>query len=250
MEIWKSVRSAFGFYEVSSTGGMRSLDRVVNHSSGGISKIKGEKISATINEYGYRQTTISLNGNKRNILVHRIIAEAFIPNFYGKLFVNHKNGIRADNRVDNLEWCTQQENMEHRHIFLGDPARYGIRIFQANWDGQIMKTWDNFTQAMTSGYERTGLSSSLNGHTRQYKGFLWWYEGYEPDLSRMDLSGLKKGNGLSKRVVQLSKDGVFIKEWETIGKAGRELGIQAKNISRSLKYPQKTTGGCKWKYAQ
>jgi hypothetical protein len=62
---------------------------------------------------GYKTTILSLNGKKESASIHRLVAEAFIPNPEGKPYVNHINHSKADNRVGNLEWCTQQENAQH-----------------------------------------------------------------------------------------------------------------------------------------
>ncbi len=64
---------------------------------------------------GYERLTLSNNGKTKSFALHRLLAEAFIPNLCGKLYVNHINGIKTDNRLENLEWCTQQENTKHAY---------------------------------------------------------------------------------------------------------------------------------------
>lgn len=63
--------------------------------------------------HGYQTVYLWLNGRGKHKKIHRIVAETFIPNFGGKPEVNHKDGNKLNNRVDNLEWCTSQENSEH-----------------------------------------------------------------------------------------------------------------------------------------
>ncbi len=71
-------------------------------------KQKGQR-AGCINNKGYRVLTFK----KKSYLEHRVIAELFLPKVEGKDYVNHKNGIKDDNRIENLEWCTQQENCTH-----------------------------------------------------------------------------------------------------------------------------------------
>lgn len=105
-EIWKDVDGWEGLYQVSNTGLVKSLKRKYSKKGVSIRKL-------TPNPDGYPTITFSINDKCRMRLVHRLVAIAFIPNPESKPCVNHKNGIKSDNRVDNLEWCTHQQNMEH-----------------------------------------------------------------------------------------------------------------------------------------
>lgn len=81
--------------------------------NGDIIGIYGKKLRPRINQFGYSKAVIYFNGKKSNEFTHRIIAFCFIPNPLNKPQVNHINGIKTDNRVENLEWVTNSENQRH-----------------------------------------------------------------------------------------------------------------------------------------
>jgi len=111
-EEWRDIEGYEGMYQVSNLGNVRSLDRTIA-SSGRLIKRKGMLLSAKPNKRGYCGLTIHKNGVGEKFFVHRLVALTFIANPECKLTVNHINGIKHDNRVDNLEWNTIEENNQH-----------------------------------------------------------------------------------------------------------------------------------------
>ena len=105
MEDWRDIRGYEGLYQVSNLGRVKSL---------GNNKSKKEKIlKPYLNKDGYSLINLYKKGKIKNFQVHRLVAEAFIPNVNNYLQVNHKDENRTNNKVDNLEWCTHKYNLNY-----------------------------------------------------------------------------------------------------------------------------------------
>ena len=117
-EIWKpilDVKSGLydGYYEVSNLGRVKMLPRLLNHNKG--MRVSKEKIVTGSNSHGYKIVSFKKDGIKAVVAVHILVARAFIENPCPDKFkiVNHLNSDRADNRVENLEWCDHSRNAKH-----------------------------------------------------------------------------------------------------------------------------------------
>lgn len=113
IEVWKSI-PGFEWYEVSNIGRVRSIDREFINSIGRKCFLKGAYIKPTISK-GYYRLGLRLKGEKKMMNIHRLVALAFIPNPNNFATVNHINGDKLDNRVENLEWCSVRENIHHAY---------------------------------------------------------------------------------------------------------------------------------------
>ena len=108
-EEWRDIIGYEGLYMVSNLGRVKSLER---YDSGG-RKIKEKVLTGTIDKKGYIIVDLTKNNKGKKLKVHRLVAEAFIPNPEDKPFIDHINTIRDDNRVENLRWATHKENMNN-----------------------------------------------------------------------------------------------------------------------------------------
>lgn len=108
-DIWRPVIGFEKYYEVSSNGTVRSISNNTRYRP----NQKPIILKPFLSEYGYYQVTLTINGNRFLKRVNRLVAEAFIPNPENKPCVNHKFGIKTDNRVSELEWATYSENEQH-----------------------------------------------------------------------------------------------------------------------------------------
>lgn len=122
-ERWLPIRGYEGLYEVSDMGRVRSLDRVCSDGK----RRKGRILRQGDNSDGYLLAKLSHRGTVKTKTTHSLVAEAFIGRRPGKGQVNHINGKRADNRVDNLEWVSRSQNMLHAYRVLGSASNVGER---------------------------------------------------------------------------------------------------------------------------
>ena len=131
MEIWKEIEGYEGLYEVSNTGKVRSLDRYTTGNRNRL--LKGKELRQRKNELNYCFVHLCKDGISKNTRVHRLVAQEFIPNPEDKPYINHKDANPMNNHVDNLEWCTQQENIQHAYKMGCFPVQAKITKEQVDY---------------------------------------------------------------------------------------------------------------------
>jgi hypothetical protein len=124
-EIWEDINGFEGIYQVSNKARVKSLHRVITRANGHKQTIKERIIKTCFNTSGYEDAVVQNGEKSKHLRVHRLVAIAFVPNPDNKKFVNHKDGKKANNLPDNLEWCTRSENEKHAH-------RIGLK----DWSGE------------------------------------------------------------------------------------------------------------------
>lgn len=120
MEEWRDVEGYEGLYQVSSYGRVRSVDRIVKYPDGKSPRhFKGKELRPQNASTGYLFVNLSRNSRIKRVGIHRLVALSFIQKPDGNMEVNHKDGNRHNNRVENLEWVTRGENILHSYRKLG-----------------------------------------------------------------------------------------------------------------------------------
>lgn len=116
-ELWKDVVGYEGLYMVSSNG--RVICVGSDRAKRATVSANGSLIMSSKENKGYLSVTFTKNNKRTQIQLHRVIAQAFIPNPHNKPQVNHINGVKSDNSIENLEWVTPSENVKHSFKVLG-----------------------------------------------------------------------------------------------------------------------------------
>lgn len=114
-EIWKKINGYEGIYEISNLGRIKSVPRT-HYMGNNRQRVIRERIRKFMAYAGYWRVNLNKNGVQKNYKVSRLVAQTFLPNYENKPCVNHKNGIKKDNRVENLEWATIAENNLHAYV--------------------------------------------------------------------------------------------------------------------------------------
>lgn len=179
-EIWKDVDGYGGFYEVSNIGRVRSKERITEIQPYCHITRKPKILKAQFNGTYYR-VVISVDGKSRQVLIHRLVAETFIPNPKGLPQVNHKDENGKNNHVNNLEWCTLQYNQSYgtkgkRHSeYMVKTA--GRPVVQFSKQGERIASFRSIMEASkNTGIYYSAIRETCNkGKSKTAGGYVWRY---------------------------------------------------------------------------
>ena len=154
-------------------GRIKSLERYKqNHSK--LQLVNEKILPLHINKRnGYMYVYLNKNAKGKNCRVHRLIAEVFIDNLNNLPQVNHIDGNKQNNRVDNLEWCTPKDNIRHSYK-LGLSNNYKIKVNQYDLNGNFIKSFESITQASAeTGISTGNISACINGKRKRAEQYIW-----------------------------------------------------------------------------
>lgn len=180
METWRSIKGHEG-YEVSSYGQIRSNERQVHYKDGRIGNFPGRILKAAVSKKGYERLRLSYvredGGYGRMVQVHRMVAEAFLPNPECKKQVNHKDANKRNNHVDNLEWATNLENHKHKlENNLYPESHMPKRVGKFDMEGNLIEEFDSlYSAAQSVGSRQWEVSRCASGQRKSHKGYAWHF---------------------------------------------------------------------------
>lgn len=161
-EIWKDVVGYEEMYKVSNLGNIYSVKR-------------GKLLKSRNNHNGYLQVRLYINGKGKELKVHRIVAEAFISNYYDKPQVNHKDEDKTNNRVDNLEWVTNKENSNWGTSIERSSEKRSKRI-KVIYQDDTYEIWGSANVfAREFGIDRRSVCNVLRGRQKTTHGMRFEY---------------------------------------------------------------------------
>jgi hypothetical protein len=198
IEIWKPVAHYEGIYQINNFGDLKSLERI----GGNNHHIKEKIISQQLDKLGYYKVTLTKNGKCKHVLVHRLVAEHFIPDKstfksmldedrslidLDKLEVNHKDENKQNNNVNNLEWCTHKYNSNYgtrtERIIPKtiDKTRTPVDQCDENWN--VIKEWYSTNEAARSlKIAQQNITKCCQGNRHHAGGFRWKYHNCKKEV--------------------------------------------------------------------
>lgn len=191
MEIWKDVVWYEGLYQVSNMWNVKSLDTRVKSCHNSTYIKQWEQLKPILTKNGYIRVCFSIGRIKKYFTIHRLVAQAFIPNPENKPQVNHINWIRDDNRVENLEWCTASENHLHKfrvlwynvsdkHIkqCINNNIKYKSKeVIQYTLNWEKIKIWDSVSDITRKlWFHQWNISSCARWERNIAHWFIWRYK--------------------------------------------------------------------------
>ena len=183
IEEWKPIRKYKGFYEVSNLGRVRSLPRDTKF--GQRQKLVKGQILKPIENNGYLYACLCKHNKSTRYAIHRLVADAFIPNYDNLPQVNHIDENKHNNRVDNLEWCTALYNNKHSNIYEKSALATRIPVVQYTKDGRKIAEYPSMLAASkATGVSVAGISACVKNRrckdskgvyytTKTAGGFVW-----------------------------------------------------------------------------
>ena len=189
-EQWKTI-DGYEDYEVSNYGRVKSLERIDNLGR----TIKEKILKQSTNNNGYQQVCLCKNGKRKMFQVHRLVANAFIPNPNNYAEINHKDECKTNNHVSNLEWCNRKYNCNYgsfieKHSGENNPktmfGKFGKehptskKVIQLTLENEVVRNWNSMMDIKRElGYNQGNISSCCRGRYKSAHGYKWKYTNTE-----------------------------------------------------------------------
>lgn len=246
--VWKPIPEYEGYYEVSSDGEIRSVNRYVNNRN---SLVVGRVMRLNTGPSGYLQVGLCKDGKRKNFKVHKIVANVFIPNTDNKPCIDHINTDRTDNRASNLRWVTLKENSSNPltiihskcgkekvigrrksdcHKFNKDAPNKPRPVHRYTLNGEHIDSFQSLLDAESvTGIEINGIKKALNKTYKHAGGYLWKSE------KTLFCEPYKRRRHTKCKITEmLNERGCVVRSWPSIRDAAKELDTTHTRIIRYM----------------
>lgn len=169
-EYWKPIFNYEGLYEVSNLGRVRSL----NYSHTGKPQVL--KTGYCGRNRAYKSVILYKEGKRETKTIHRLVAQAFIPNSLNLPEVNHKDENTLNNCAENLEWCDKPYNMNYGTRNKRVAQMFSRQVYQYTLENVLVKIWESTNECGRNGYKQSAVSNCCSGKRKTHKGYKWSYE--------------------------------------------------------------------------
>lgn len=224
-EEWRPVVGYNGRYEVSNLGRVKALAYTYTDSMGRTIPHKPHIMKSRIQKQtGYPTICISINGKPHHPSIHRLVAEAFLPNPDNLPCVNHKDEDRSNSILSNLEWCSYQYNrnynknkIKNREGWYNNRAKRKRKIYQYTLGGLLVNVYDMWPSEFKDKYGLK-IQGCLNHNKDTAGGYVWRYEGDPFSYKKREIYGPQMF------VEMYDSDGKLVKTFDGVTKMLKELG--------------------------
>lgn len=174
MEEWRDISKLGGSYQVSNLGRVRSLTRRTPN-RGGWQTRKGQILKPEKARNGYLRITLWTNGKPKHYLIHRLVAQTFLPNPHNFPQVNHKDENKLNNCISNLEWCSEKYNKNYGTFKKRVAKAKAKPVIQLDLNGKTIKIWSSTKECSKNNFVPSDVAKCCRGERKVHKGFMWRY---------------------------------------------------------------------------
>lgn len=201
-------------------------------------------LKGQVNKNGYKTYNISIDGEKHRLYAHRMVAETYLPLIKGKNEVNHKDGNKLNNNVENLEWVTSSENKKHSILNgLRDSQLQKVYCFDEN--KKLVCVYSSVSEcARLLHINASWLIEQLNREEKTISHGFYWSRENNPNFKTRETHI----QPTEKRVGQYNNEGILIECYRNLTDAGRKTGYDRHRISECCNNKIKSYKGFIWKF--
>lgn len=178
-EIWKDIKGYEGYYQVSNKGRVKSISRKIVYKNNDIHYVNEKILTPCINKSKYLQVSLYINNKDTKEYIHRLVAKTFISNPDNLPDINHIDENKANNCVENLEWCTKKYNNNYGSHNINAGKNHSISILQYDLKGNFIKEWQSAYKIKESfGYDVARINTCCHNKygCKTAYGYIWKFK--------------------------------------------------------------------------